>query len=87
MADDGGEDVCWLDRVCDACGSIVDGDVPHVCRPMSPAMEITFTRIDDRGTDRAELVDFLTADQRLNVRACSGNWPRDDHFFGVMMQA
>jgi hypothetical protein len=28
---------------------------------MSRRMEITFTRLDDRGTDRAELVDFLTS--------------------------
>jgi RimJ/RimL family protein N-acetyltransferase len=27
----------------------------------SPSMEITFTRLDDRGADRAELVSFLTA--------------------------
>ena len=30
--DDGGESACWLDRVCDHCGALVDADEPHHCR-------------------------------------------------------
>lgn len=26
-----GEPVCWLDRVCDECGALVEGDLPAVC--------------------------------------------------------
>lgn len=26
-----GESVCWLDRVCDDCGALVEAKVPAVC--------------------------------------------------------
>lgn len=29
---DGGDDACWLDQVCDACGGFIDAGVDHVCR-------------------------------------------------------
>jgi hypothetical protein len=30
---DGGDAACWLDRVCDRCGALVEGDPEaHVCR-------------------------------------------------------
>jgi hypothetical protein len=33
LADEGGDPVCWLDRVCDECGAFVDEAAEHVCRP------------------------------------------------------
>jgi len=34
MSDDaGGDDACWLDRVCDRCGGFVDDPAEHRCRP------------------------------------------------------
>jgi hypothetical protein len=33
LADEGGDPVCWLDRVCDECGAFVDDAEEHVCRP------------------------------------------------------
>jgi hypothetical protein len=29
----GGDDACWLDRVCERCGAMLDDDSPHRCRP------------------------------------------------------
>jgi rRNA maturation endonuclease Nob1 len=29
--DEGGESVCWLHRVCPACGRIADEDPPTTC--------------------------------------------------------
>jgi RimJ/RimL family protein N-acetyltransferase len=53
---------------------------------MSLTMEITFTRLDDRGNDRAELVEFLTghefpfhATRRLD-RAVVEGWIDDGRF-------
>jgi hypothetical protein len=34
LAPDAGDPACWLDRVCDACGAVIEGDpASHVCRP------------------------------------------------------
>ena len=32
MTEPGGDDACWLDRVCDDCGAIVEAGTPHICR-------------------------------------------------------
>jgi hypothetical protein len=32
VRDEGGDDACWLDRVCDRCGAFIDDAEPHVCR-------------------------------------------------------
>lgn len=29
--DEGGDAVCWIDRVCDTCGGFVEDGVPHDC--------------------------------------------------------
>jgi hypothetical protein len=33
VSEEGGDEVCWLARVCDECGAILDTRTPHVCRP------------------------------------------------------
>jgi RimJ/RimL family protein N-acetyltransferase len=56
---------------------------------MSLPMPITFTRLDDRGTDRAELVDFLTAHEfpyhavRRPTRADVEGWIDEGRFGGA----
>ena len=53
---------------------------------MSPTMEITFSRLDDRGSDREGLVEFLTVHEfpfhvtRQPVRATVEAWIDDGHF-------
>ena len=32
MTDEGGDPACWLERVCEECGAVVDEREPHVCR-------------------------------------------------------
>jgi RimJ/RimL family protein N-acetyltransferase len=54
-----------------------------------PPMEITFTRLDDRGRDRAELVEFLTAHEfpfhatRKLSRDVVEGWIDDGRFDGA----
>ena len=36
MTDSGGDPACWLSRVCDRCGSLVDDAEPHRCRDSTP---------------------------------------------------
>jgi hypothetical protein len=31
VTDQGGDPACWLDRVCEACGAVLDDDRPHDC--------------------------------------------------------
>ncbi len=41
MADDipeGGESVCWLERVCPECGLLVEADLPAVCERCGAAV-------------------------------------------------
>jgi rubrerythrin len=40
MADDaeGGDPVCWLDRVCPGCGRLDDGARPEVCPACGTAL-------------------------------------------------
>ena len=46
MSDDGGDPACWLDRVCDRCGAMVEGDAAnHVCRP--PAAPLIDVAVGD----------------------------------------
>lgn len=53
---------------------------------MSQPMEITFTPLDDRGNDRAELVDFLSSHEypfhatRRPARTVVEGWIDDGHF-------
>jgi GNAT superfamily N-acetyltransferase len=42
--DGGGDPACWLDRVCDRCGALVDAAEPHQCRAAA-------TPTDQRGVD------------------------------------
>jgi hypothetical protein len=53
---------------------------------MSPAMKISFTALDDRGRDRADLVEFLTGHEfpfhatRCPARAVVEEWIDDGRF-------
>jgi hypothetical protein len=30
--DEGGDDACWIEQVCDRCGGFIDPAESHVCR-------------------------------------------------------
>lgn len=48
-----GDPACWLDRICDRCGAIVDGDpASHTCRETAaPRVEVTIGDITRERVD------------------------------------
>lgn len=43
MSEEGGEPACWMNNVCDRCGSLIAGASPHRCR--DPISEDSATSI------------------------------------------
>jgi len=56
VVDDGGDPPCWADRVCEACGRLVESDA-HVCSaiPRAVTRQIVAFHQDDAGEWVAEL--------------------------------
>ncbi len=52
--DEGGEDACWVDRVCDRCGAVVEDD-PHVCRALAELVDAIAADVGFSGVIRVDL--------------------------------
>jgi GNAT superfamily N-acetyltransferase len=55
VRDDGGDPACWLSRVCDHCGALIDSAEPHRCRTPVPPNDRVESRPSNADWVRLEL--------------------------------
>jgi hypothetical protein len=66
MSDEGGDPACWLNNVCDRCGSLIADASPHRCR--APISEESATSIAEDEADAPQQVGGETKASDNNTR-------------------